>query len=201
MLSHRFRMEWQKTGFIVIPVFILALLIRCIYLNQIISTPLLQGLAVDSNQFDFLALQILDKNFAHENFIFMHALYPFFLASIYFIFGHSPIPVVFIQGILDSINCLLLYFIAYTIFDKKTGIFAAFLYAIYGLAIFYSGALLSTTIEIFLCLLFISSLLVGEKKNILLYFLFPGLFLVWPFWPDPIYCYFSFFSLFGFSNP
>jgi len=108
-----------KPEIILTGVFIIALLIRFIYLNQIIFTPIFRGLAVDAEKYDSFALQILKGNFSHKDSIYLNPLYPFFLALIYLIFGHSHLIVASIQGIIDSISCIVIYYIAFL--PKKKG--------------------------------------------------------------------------------
>jgi len=166
------RLKVLKPEILLIGVFILALSIRLLYINQIISTPIFQGLAVDTEKYNDFSLQILKGNLTHKDFIYLNPLYPFFLTIIYLIFGYSHLSVIIIQGIIDSLSCILIYYITSTIFNKRTGILAAIIYACYGLAIFYTGILLAPTVVIFLTLLFISSLLAAEnKKQVIIFFI------------------------------
>ena len=154
-----------KPEILLIVVFILALFIRLIYLNQIIPTPILHGLVADAEKYDNLALQIMKGNLTYKEFIYLNPLYPFFLALIYLVCGHSHTSVVIIQGIIDSISCILIYYIASMLFNKKVAILAAFIYAFYGIAIFYTGILLAPTVVVFFTLLFIASLLALHLRN------------------------------------
>ncbi len=164
-----------KPEILLIGVFILALIIRLVYLNQIISTPIFQGLAVDDEKYESFALQILKGNLTHKDFIYLNPLYPFFLSLIYLIFGQSHLSVVIIQVVIDSISCVVIYYIASLLFNKKVGITSALIYACYGIAIFYTGILLAPTVIIFFTLLFIASLLAAEKKRRLIIFFFSGI--------------------------
>ncbi|MBW1854712.1 MAG: glycosyltransferase family 39 protein, partial [Deltaproteobacteria bacterium] len=146
-----------------------------VYLNQIISTPIFQGLAADAEKYESLALQILKGNLTHKDFLYLNPLYPFFLALIYLIFGHSQLAVVLIQTVVDSLSCILIYYIASMLFNKRAGIISALIYACYGIAIFYTGILLAPTVIIFFNLLFISSLLAAEKKRRVIIFFVSGI--------------------------
>ena len=146
-------------------IFVLALFIRLLYLNQIISTPIFHGLVVDAEKYDNFALKILAGNLTHKEFIYLNPLYPFFLALIYLIFGHSHLSVVLTQAAIDSLSCMLIYYIAEKLFNKVVGIMAAVTYACYGLTIFYTGTILAPTLVIFLSLSFISSLLAAQEKR------------------------------------
>jgi len=172
---NRPRLKVLKPEILLVGVFFLALFIRLLYLNQITSTPLFHGLAVDDEKYESFALQILKGNFTHKDFIYLNALYPFFLALIYLIFGHSNLSVVLIQGIIDSISCVVIYYIASILFNKKVGIIAALTYACYGIAIFYTGILLAPTVVIFFTLLFIASLLFAQETRRTLIFFISGI--------------------------
>jgi superkiller protein 3 len=156
--------------------FLISLLIRLIFHSQIISTPVFYGLVQDSQEFDNFAIQILNGNFSYHDLIYLNALYPFFLALIYAIFGHYHLPVIIIQGIIDSISCLLIYNISVKLFNKKVGFIAGLIYAFYGIAIFYTGVLLASTLIISLTLLFINLLLIAHKTKKLNLFFIAGLF-------------------------
>jgi len=164
-----------KPEILLIGVFILALSIRFVYLNQIISTPIFHGLAVDSEKYESFAFHILKGNLTHKDFIYLNAFYPFFLALIYLIFGYSHLSVALIQGIMDSLSCILIYYIASAMFNKRVGIISAFIYACYGIAIFYTGILLAPTVIIFFTLLFIASLIAAEKKGGVIIFFISGI--------------------------
>ena len=162
---------------LLIGIFLLALLIRVLYIKQILPTPIFFGLATDAGKYDLFALQILKGNLIYKDSIYLNPLYPFFLASIYFIVGQSHLSVVLIQAAIDSLSCLLIYYIASTLFNKGVGTLAAFLYACYGIAIFYTGILLATTAVTFLTLVFITALLFAEERGKLLPLFIAGIFL------------------------
>ncbi len=145
--------------------FILALCVRMLYINQIASTPLLHGLALDSKEYDSLSIEILKGNFTHQDFVYLNAFYPFFLASIYSVFGHSPLAAALVQAIVDALSCVLIYYVSLRVFSRTVALIAAFTYAFYGIAIFYTGILLGTTVVIFLTLLLVASLLFAKQKS------------------------------------
>ena len=130
---------------------ILALVIRLIFLFQIRTTPLFNFLAADTGDFEKFALEILQGNLLSRETIYFNPFYPFFPAGIYYIFGHYPFLVLVTQAILDVGTCLILYLLSMRIFrDRWTGLLAAFIYAGYGLAIFYTGIMLGATFSTFL---------------------------------------------------
>jgi 4-amino-4-deoxy-L-arabinose transferase-like glycosyltransferase len=87
--------------------------------------------------------------------------YPFFLAAVYRVFGHSPYAAVLAQALLGTVNCLLAFLIAGTLAGGGAALTAALLYAVYPVGVAYCGLLLSETLftTLFLCslLLFLRS--------------------------------------------
>jgi len=163
--SEEWKLKLLNPRVIFIGIFMLTLALRLLYLTQVISTPIAQGLATDSNEYDNFSLQILNGNLTHKDFIYLNPFYPFFLASVYSLFGYSYFAVAIIQTIIDSLSCHIIFYIAATLFRKQVGIIAAFIYACYGIAIFYTGVLLAPTLVIFISLLFIASLLYQRQTE------------------------------------
>lgn len=157
--------KYLNTQKILIGIFTFALIIRLIYISQLISTPVYSGLVLDTEAFDNLATHILNHNFSHPDFMYVNPFYPFFLALIYFIFGTHHLAVILVQTLLDAISCLMIYFIASYFYDKKVALISAFIYACYGLAIFYTGLLLAPTLIIFMILIFTAFLVQAEQKR------------------------------------
>lgn len=77
-------------------------------------------------------------------------IYPYFLAAIYFIFGHNYSAIFVIQILMHVVNCFLIFLIAREAYNETSGIIAAFLYAFYPGFIFYTGLILSETLTILL---------------------------------------------------
>jgi len=72
--------------------------------------------------------------------------YPFFLAAVYLVFGHSPYAAALVQALLGALCCLLVFDIAFSFFARRTALLAAFLYAVYPVGAAYSGLILSETL-------------------------------------------------------
>lgn len=72
-------LKGRKPEILLIGIFLLALVIRLIYLNQIISTPVFQGLSADSEEYEYFARLILSGNFTPQDIIYLNPFYPFFL--------------------------------------------------------------------------------------------------------------------------
>jgi 4-amino-4-deoxy-L-arabinose transferase-like glycosyltransferase len=79
-------------------------------------------------------------------------LYPLFLAGIFAI-KTSYFVVGFIQAIISSITCIIVFYIGESIFDEDSGSVASIIMALYPGLIFYSTQLLSETLFVFILLL------------------------------------------------
>jgi tetratricopeptide (TPR) repeat protein len=141
-----------------------ALAMRLIYIGQVVSTPIFLGLSMDSNLFDKLALHIIRGEWGHKDSIFLNEFYQFFLAGIYAVFGPNHLAVAVVQAVIDAASCGLLYFIAARCFGNAVGLVASLIYALYGIAIFYTGLILDTTATIFLQLSFLSLFIIGLDR-------------------------------------
>jgi len=124
-------------------IFIIAFTIRLI---AIANLPLrFSNPDSDPKQYDTLAVNLLSgKGYTIEYYNFGRPtsyrapLYPLFLASIYSIFGHNYLAVRVIQSIFGAILCILVYFIARSVFNNMVGLIAAISLAVYKPFISYS---------------------------------------------------------------
>ncbi|MDY6989257.1 MAG: tetratricopeptide repeat protein [Thermodesulfobacteriota bacterium] len=154
---------------------IAALAIRVAVVLQIQQTPIFHGLAMDSEGYHRFALELLRGNLAHEDAIYFNPLYPFFLASTYLVFGHYHAIVLVIQAVIDSVSCVLVYYLGSSYFSRRIGLTAALIYGGYGTAIFYSGILVGTSLAVFLSLLSVASLVFAGKRKGLALFCLSGM--------------------------
>lgn len=110
---------------------------------------------------------------------FKPPLYPFFLASIYSVFGPNFIIVRIIQAILGTLTCLVVFHIAKKIFDEKVGLIAALILALYPYHIWQGTRISDIALFSFLLALSLLSLCnVAERascKNLVLSGVFIGL--------------------------
>ncbi|MFC1525139.1 ArnT family glycosyltransferase, partial [Planctomycetota bacterium] len=122
----------------------------------------------DSYQYDTVAQNIISGNgfMVSEN---LRAgrppAYPLFLSISYLLFGKSLFVIRFIQALLSTLSCLVVYLIGKKVFDQRTGLIAAVITAIYPFFIFFSGLILTETIFILLLLVFIYLLINLEQRG------------------------------------
>ena len=136
-------------------ILLLAFFIRFSFLLEFRPTvffnaSLMKGM--DQRTFDTWANNIVKNPWTGDGKVFYMAPgYPYFVAGIYKMFGGSNyFAVAFIQILLDTLLCLLLFFLGKWLFNKRVGLLAAFFAAFYRPFIFYSVPLLSDNLILFL---------------------------------------------------
>jgi tetratricopeptide (TPR) repeat protein len=96
-----------------------------------------------------------DKVFLGPEYFSVSPLYSYFLAIIYLIFSKQVFLIQLIQIIISTLTIPVLYLVGKNLHSDKVGYTAAFISAFFGNFIFYSTAILETTLQVFL----VSSLL------------------------------------------
>lgn len=132
-------------------------------------TPFFQTLGLDAKFYDQWARDIAMGQ-SEEGAFFMSPLYPYFLAFVYRLFGRDLLLIRLIQAFLGSCSAVLAFTIARDVFDRRAGLIAGFLTALYGALIFYDGAVLMTPLLVFLSLVALSAIVRADAGgNALLY--------------------------------
>jgi len=90
---------------------------------------------------------------------FKPPLYALMLAGTYFVFGEDSFAVALIQGFIGAITCLLIYCVGKSLYNRKTGVIAASILAVYPYLAFQVLTITDTTLGTFLlvacvCLLY-----------------------------------------------
>lgn len=144
--------------------FIFAFLVRFIYLNQIKSSPLFDAPQLDAKYHDQWA-QMIVKGWDFEKGVFFRApLYPYFLALVYKIFGHSFYMARVVQFLIGSLGCVLIYLIGKKMFNPRVGRIAGIIASFYGILIYFEGDLLLESLSAFLNLLLILAMFWAKAK-------------------------------------
>jgi 4-amino-4-deoxy-L-arabinose transferase-like glycosyltransferase len=105
-------------------------------------------------------------------------LYPFFLASVYIIFGHNFKAALILQAVMGTITCLLLFYLAKEIFkDIKVAVICGIICAIYYYFIKEGQLLWTETIFMFLVVLSVLCYIKMINHRSLLYAIGTGFFL------------------------
>lgn len=125
-------------------VFIAALAIRLIYLLEMSKSPTHLVPIVDAENYDTIARMLADAGVMNHKFFWQGFLYPLFLAAGYLVSGGSIIAVKVLQLALGALTCVLVCFLGIRVFDRRTGVLAAAVTALYGPLVFFENELLAT---------------------------------------------------------
>jgi Flp pilus assembly protein TadD len=141
-----------------------ALAFRLLYLLDIRHNPFFYDPILDLHAYDSWAQQLAAGHWLGDHVFYQSPLYPYFLAVIYFLFGHKLLLVYLLQALLGSLDCLLICAIGTRLFDRRVGLLAGFIAALYKSFLFYDGLLLKTFLEVLLLDLSLWLLLLTRAK-------------------------------------
>lgn len=141
--------------------FLAALALRWGYVLELADLATFRHLVVDAARYDELARSILTRGFVPDEPFSQAPLYPYFLASVYSLFGVSYTAVRLIQGVLGAATVVLLTLATGRAFGRPAGLVAGLLATFYGPFVFYAGLLWKPTLTLFL-LSAVLFLLAGE---------------------------------------
>ncbi len=139
----------RSLWFLPLAIFVVALVVRLVYVFQIRQTPFFETLGLDAKFYDAWARRIASGTSEREAF-FMSPLYPYFLSAIYRILGRDLLLVRVIQAGIGSATAALAYLIGHRVFGNRVGLIAGLVTALYGALVFYDGSILITPLLVFL---------------------------------------------------
>jgi tetratricopeptide (TPR) repeat protein len=156
--------EKDKEKLFLLGVFLLAFILKLVYLLQVKSNPHFFAPSMDPLYHDIWAQNIAGGNWIGSKVFFRAPFYAYFLALVYKIFGHSYIIPRLIQHLIGSFSCILVYFLAKKLFNRKVAIVASLIAATYGMFFYFEDELLLDSFLVFFDLLLIL-LLLKAKSN------------------------------------
>jgi Tfp pilus assembly protein PilF/4-amino-4-deoxy-L-arabinose transferase-like glycosyltransferase len=146
---------------LLLAVLALGLGLRVANLIDVSDSPFFTHPVIDGQAYDRWALAIIGRaegpqvKAAANGPFYQDPLYPYFLALIYSVFGHSYWAVYVVQLALALVFLLLVYDTARRLFDRRAGIMAAAMAALYKPFIFYESQIEKTALAVFLTALFL----------------------------------------------
>ncbi len=154
----------DREKIIVLGIFVLAYALRFIYLLQMKSSPLFFSPTMDPLYHDVWAQNIAGGNWIGGKVFFRAPFYVYFLAIVYKIFGHDYIIPRLIQHLVGSFSCVLVYFLARKLFNRKVAVVSGLIAATYGMFIYFEGELLLDSFLVLFDLLLILFLLKAREN-------------------------------------
>lgn len=137
----------QNAGYVSAAIFAFALLIRVIYLLEMRDSVLFSVLLGDSAGYDRWAREIATGQWFGTEVFYQAPLYPYFLATIYALFGPSTWSVRIVQAIVGSCAAALLAHAGRKWFGPVPGLIAGLMLACYPPAIFFDGLLQKSVLD------------------------------------------------------
>jgi len=136
-------------------IFLLALVIRAIYLWQMRHAPVSSLLLGDAQSYDTWAQEISSGSWLGDQVFYQAPFYPYFLAIIYTVFGRDFFIVRIIQMAIGIASCLFLARAGRYFFSKKTGIITGLITAIYPTAVFFDSLIQKAALGFFFMSVFL----------------------------------------------
>ncbi|MFH1037102.1 MAG: glycosyltransferase family 39 protein, partial [PVC group bacterium] len=155
----------RNTGIILAAILFLAFSLRFIFFYQIAKSPIAGMVIEDSKTYHDWAAGIAGGDWLGKEVFFALPLYPYLLGLIYAIAGVNLQTARFIQVVMGTVNCWLIFLIGRRFFNAGVGLLAAFFMSVYGWLIVYDSAILSPVLIIFLEALVLLYLLRLEDRR------------------------------------
>ena len=134
-----------------------ALALRVAHIVALGDTPFGLLLVGDSRGYHDWAVSLASGNWLGSEVFYQAPLYPYLLAAYYALIDADPYHIRLLQAFIGALSCIVLARAGQRFFDRRTGLLAAGLLAIYPPAIFFDGLIQKASLDLFL----VSSLLVS----------------------------------------
>jgi tetratricopeptide (TPR) repeat protein len=151
--------RWRREAALI---FAVALVIRLVHIWQLQRAPFFDLLLGDAQSYDAWARRIAAGDWLGHEVFYQAPLYPYFLAVVYSLFGHSLMAVRVVQACIGSAACVLMWATARRLFapDHATRLeprrcmttarIAGLGLAMYAPAIFFDALIQKTVLDVFL---------------------------------------------------
>lgn len=123
--------------------FAAALALRLLYLAQSADMPSFEMPLVDSEVYDRAARALAGGEGFSEAFFYQPFFYPFFLGLVYLLAGASVVAAKLVQAVLGATTCVLVAGLGTRLLDRRTGLVAGAITAVYGPLLFFEAELLA----------------------------------------------------------
>jgi len=131
-------------------IFAVALAVRAIELWELEGSALLEFVLGDAKNYVAWGLDIASGNWLGDETFYQAPLYPYFLGTLFSIFGEDLFAVRIFQLFVGAASCALLSLAGWRFFSKSAGIAAGFMLAIYAPAFYADAMIQKSVLDIFL---------------------------------------------------
>ena len=128
----------------------LALMLRLEHAASIDESPFGSVLVGDGRAYDQWAADIAAGHWLGTTVFYQAPLYPYVVACVYAVAGHSVAALRVVQAVLGTASCVMLGFAGRRFFGPREGVLTACLLAIYPAAIFFDGIVQKSSLDLFL---------------------------------------------------
>lgn len=167
------RWDWIAVG----SVFLVALGLRAAYWLTVQREIWFRNPIIDSDHFHQWALSILRGDLLGTGAFAHGPLYAYLLAGVYACLGPDPARAAGVQLLLGAVSCGLIFLLARRFFSRPVAVIAGLAQAVYGLAFFHEGTLLTAVLINFLNLLLLLTSFWAAQRPVAKRWLLPGFFL------------------------
>jgi tetratricopeptide (TPR) repeat protein len=131
-------------------IFAVALVVRAIHIWQIDGSPFADLKLGDAQGYHLWAQKIVAGDWLGDEVFYQAPLYPYFLATVYWLLGQDVFIVRAVQILLGACSCVLIFLAGWQMFSRGAGKLAGILLALYAPAIFFDGLIQKSALDLFL---------------------------------------------------
>jgi tetratricopeptide (TPR) repeat protein len=140
-----------------IAIFTCAIAFRIIYILEIQNNPFFEHPRLDALFHDKWAVAIASGELVGDKVFFRAPAYPYFLATLYAMFGHNYLLPRIVQHVFGALSLLVLYFLARRMFGIRTAVLASIFTLLYPVLLYFEGELLFESLLAFFCLAWLAA--------------------------------------------
>ncbi len=159
-----------KTHKLQVIIFVIAFVVRFVYLIDYSGSPFFQGRLADAYFHEEWAMNILHGDIFSlkvDGVFYKAPLYPYFMAFVYFISGNSGFALMLIQVVMDSVSCVFIFLIGRTYFKDTAAFIGSMMYTFYFPSVFFSAEMEIPALAIFLTLVSFYLVSIDKQKSYL----------------------------------
>ena len=156
----------RKTVYWILAIVIVAAAVRFGYIAEVRGHPLMTTATGDPLEYDHRALEILSGKWIGDDASFHSSpAYPYFLALVYAVFGHSYTAVRIIQSLIGIGSCTLIFFITRKLIGSPQAIISGLIAALYAPSVYFDSELLMISLVVFASLSALALLLTYSERG------------------------------------